>query len=98
MPLPAGFKVNGSKTTQVGIPVPPKVQRMIEILDALPSDELLTTIEVCAQVGKARGGADLQHPALQNFREKIDNKLFWGSRKSIARLRKKLSEETHDEN
>ncbi len=98
MPLPSGFKVNGSKTTHSGIPIPPKVRHMQEVLDALPSDELLTTIEMCAQTGSSMGGSHLQHPALQNFREKIDNKLFWGSRKSIARLRKKLSEETHDEN
>ena len=98
MPLPAGFKVNGSKNTRSGIPIPPKVRRIQETLDTLPSDELLTTMEMCAQTGSSIGGAHFQHPALQNFREKIDNKIFWGSRKSIVRLRKKLSEETHDEN
>ena len=98
MPLPAGFKVNGSKITHSGMPVPPQARRIQEILHSLPADELLTTAEICERVGMARSGSSLNHPVLRDFKEKIDNKLFWGSRTSIARLRKKLSEETHDEN
>jgi hypothetical protein len=99
MPLPSGFKVNGLKSTSSsGIPIPPKVQHVQDSLDALPANELLTTLEVCERAGIGYGGSTLNHPILRNYKEKIDNKLFWGSHASIARLRKKLSEETHDEN
>jgi len=102
MPLPVGFKVNGSKITKESrIPVPPQVQKMINILDALASDELITSLEFSERLNRnLHGGSNNTHPALRDYREKVDNKMFWGSRKSIASLRKQLaiSEETHDEN
>jgi hypothetical protein len=94
MPLPAGFKVNGSKVTKaVSIPVPPRVQKMIQILDALASDELVTTSEFSERLGRdLHSGGGNTHPALRDYREKVDNRMFWGSRQSIASLRKQLAE------
>ena len=92
MPLPAGFKVNGVKTTS-RIPLPPRVQKIITVLDALPLTELKTTTDVSELIGvNINGGGANCHPGLRDYREKVDNKMFWGSRASIAQLRKSLSE------
>lgn len=91
MPLPAGFKVNGSATPADRIPVPPRVRAISGILDKLPRNEVLTTMEVSARLGLSMSGNFANHPALASYREKVDNKLFWGNRKSIAQLRKQLA-------
>lgn len=100
MPLPPGFKVNGSKGTTIETPIPPRARKIIELLDALPFTELLTTMEVSARLGLSLSGSYMNHPTLGDYREKVDNKLFWGTRKSIAELRKQLTEPegTPDEN
>lgn len=92
MPLPAGFKLNGVKLDVTRIPVPPRVRKIIDILDALPANELLTTMEVSVRLGLSLAGNFTNQPVLVDYREKVDNKLFWGSRKSIAQLRKQLAE------
>lgn len=102
MPLPVGFKVNGVKVTKESrVPISPQVQRMINILNAIPVNELLTSAEFSERLGcNLHNGSNNTHPALRDYREKIDNKMFWGNRKSIASLRKQLAapEESHDEN
>ncbi len=101
MPLPAGFKVNGFKTTaSSGMPIPPRVRKVTTILDRLPFEELLTTQEVAGRAGFSNSGSVICHPAFEPYREKVDGKLFWGSRQSIAKLRKQLAEpeETNDKN
>ena len=99
MPIPTGFKVNGSKIPR-DILVPPRVKKIMALLDKLPFSELLTSMEVSARSGLSCGGSWTNHPALVDYREKIDNKFFWGSRKSIAQLRTQLaaSEEIQNEN
>jgi len=99
MPLPPGFKVNGSKTTSQVL-MPPRVQKIIALLFKLPVGDLLTSLELSQQVGLSTGGSWTNHPALVDYREKVDNKFFWGNRKSIAQLRKQLAEpeETQNEN
>jgi hypothetical protein len=96
MPLPAGFKVNGVKSGTVLIP--PRVKKIIAVLDKQSFGELMTSMELMTQAGLSVGSAACSHPALAEYREKIDNKYFWGSRKSIAQLRKQLAEDAHDEN
>lgn len=98
MPLPAGFKVNGSKLDANRIPISPRVRKIIDILNSLPANELLTTMEVSARLGMSLSGNYTNQPVLVDYREKVDNKLFWGNRKSIAQLRKQLAEpeETHE--
>jgi hypothetical protein len=91
MPLPAGFKVNGSATPVDGLLVPPRVKKILAILDKLPFQEVITTLEVSLRLGRSTSGNFMGHPALEAYREKVDNKLFWGSRKSIAQLRKQLA-------
>jgi hypothetical protein len=91
MPLPAGFKVNGSKTDGKGVLVPPRVQKMMAFLSTLPANELMTSMEFASQAGYSTSGSFVTHPALKEYREKVDGKLFWGSRKSIAQLRKQLA-------
>lgn len=102
MPLPVGFKVNGSKITKESrIPVPPLTRKIMELLDTLPLTELLTSAELSERLGRnIHGGCSNSHLALIDYREKVDNKMFWGSRKSIASLRKQLAspEDSHDEN
>ena len=101
MPLPAGFKVNGAKIgTGSQMPVPPRVKKIMRFLDKLPTSELLTSIEISIQLGCGVTGSFTNHPVLIDYREKVDNKLFWGNRKSIAQLRKQLAEpeETQNEN
>jgi hypothetical protein len=98
MPLPAGFKVNGSKTSGKGVPVPPRVRQIIALLFKMPINELMTTMELSAQLGGSVSGSFVTHPVLLEYREKVDGKLFWGNRKSIARLREQLAvpEETNE--
>jgi hypothetical protein len=97
MPLPAGFKVNGSKVPNGGR-VPPRVTKIMAILDKVPYGELLTSNELGARAVLSVGGSWTSHPALFEYREKVDNRFFWGSRKSIARLREQLvtPEESHE--
>ena len=92
MPLPAGFKVNGTAVDVRPVPVTPRVQKIIDMLKALPKDELLTTLEITIRLGLSMNGNFTNHPALNPFKEKVDNKLFWGNQTSIAKLRKQLSE------
>ena len=99
MPLPVGFKVNGSKIrTEKQALVPPRVHKIINLLTALPADELVTTMELGERLGLSMSGISMNHPVLSPFKEKVDNKLFWGNRKSIVQLRAQLnkSEETHE--
>ena len=99
MPLPAGFKVNGLKVSAEGVPVPPLVKKVLVFLDSLPSDDLLTTGELATRVHTYRNNIQATHPALQDYREKVDGKLFWGNPKSIKKLRAQLAapEETDGE-
>ena len=93
MPLPAGFKVSGTTTgkSTSGL-VPPRAQKIIAMVEKLPFAELLTSREVAERVALSIGGAWSSHPALADYSEKVDGKLFWGSRKSIAYLRAQLAE------
>lgn len=95
MPLPAGFKVNGSKTASSSVfPIPPRAKKIMTMLDKLPVSEVLTTLEMTLRAGmspSASGGLTT-HPAILEYREKVDNKVFWGSKKTIAELRRKLNE------
>ena len=99
MPLPVGFKVNGLKITSHGL-LPPRVKKIIALLDQQPFGELMTSMEVLQRTEQSVGASCVSHPALADYREKVDNKLFWGSKKSIAQLRKQLAEpeETQNEN
>jgi hypothetical protein len=90
MPLPAGFKVNGTKSG-TGL-VPPRVKKIAAILEKVPAGELLTSQELAIQSGLSVGGSWSCHPALIEYREKVDNKFFWGSIRTITQLRKQLSE------
>jgi hypothetical protein len=90
MPLPAGFKVNG--TTRSSAPVPPRITKIMMLLDKVPMGELLTSNEVGARASLAFGGSWACHPALADYREKVDSKYFWGSMKSIRKLREQLAE------
>jgi hypothetical protein len=92
MPVPTGFKVNGSKLDANRIPISPRIRKIMDILNSLPANELLTTMELSARLGLSLSGNYTNHPVLVEYREKIDNKLFWGNRKSIAQLRKQLAE------
>ena len=100
MPLPAGFKVNGSKKSESTSPVPPRVQKLIKYLDKIPLNDLFTTMDLALRTGSGISGSFTNHPALAPYREIVDAKLFWGSPKSIAKLRAQLAEpeETSDEN
>lgn len=100
MPLPAGFVVNGSTVKSEAWSLPPRGKKMVEILEKLPLGEVLTSQEVSIRIGGALQGGSLNtHPGLHDYREKIDGRVFWGSKKSIAKLRKQLgiSEEFHDQ-
>ncbi len=96
MPLPAGFKVTGSHSS--GGLLPPRVKKIIGLLDKQPLGELMTSIEVLQRTGQSYGASCVSHPALAAYREKVDNKLFWGSTKTILKLRQQLAEATDDEN
>ena len=101
MPLPAGFKVNGSKVSNGNhSPISPRAKKMMAFLDRLPASELLTTSEITTQLGLSNSGSVTSASGTADYREKVDGKLFWGSRKSIAQLRKQLAEpeESDDQN
>lgn len=99
MPLPRGFKVNGVTVTRSKskLPLPPRAQKAIAVLDKLPLSELLGTMEVSERMGAdIHSGGINNHPGLADYRLKVDNKLYWGSRASIALLREKLEETDGD--
>jgi hypothetical protein len=99
MALPAGFKVNGISVSRE-VHVTAKVQKIKATLDELPLSDLLTSFELSARARVSSGGADMAHPALLPYREKVDGKLFWGSPETITNLRAQLNqpEETSEEN
>lgn len=90
MPLPAGFKVNGGKASTSNFHIPPRTRKIMDILNAVPFGELLTTMELSTRLQSSLAGNYTNQPSLVDYREKVDNKLFWGNRKSIAQLRKQL--------
>ena len=93
MPLPVGFKVNGSKIHQSNnISLPPRVRKIIALLDKLPTGELLTTLEVMERLNLYPNGGAARSSALLGYREKVNNKLFWGNQNTIAELRRQLAE------
>jgi hypothetical protein len=98
MPLPAGFKVNGA--TSGSLRIPPRVKKIQTLLDKMPSGDLLTSVDVSARTGLAVGGSWCSHPTLVDYREMVDGKYFWGSTKSIKKLREQLAdpEDTNGEN
>lgn len=99
MPLPAGFKVNGGNVTTKQAPLPPRVLKVIAMLEQLPASELLTTTEVAIRSGFSNSGSVVCHFGLRDYYELVDGKKFWGSRESIAQLRQQLAEpeESHDQ-
>ena len=100
MPLPAGFKVNGVKTTVPSrVPLSPRAQKVAAILDALPFTELKTTMQVSElAMSDLNTGGISTHPGLRDYREKVDNKMFWGNRKTIAQLRQQLAKIAEEPN
>ncbi len=94
MPLPAGFKVTGSHSS--GGLLPPRVKKIIGLLDKQPLGELMTSVEVLQRTGQSHGASCVSHPALAAYREKVDGKFFWGSKKTIAKLRQQLTEGIND--
>jgi hypothetical protein len=97
MALPAGITVNGIKSASgPGMPIPPKVKRIIALLDKHPSGDVLTTLEMSNQLGMSASGNSFTHPALENYREKVDSKLYWGNPATIAELRKPEPEEPRE--
>jgi len=102
MPIPAGFTVVGAKplAEKHSVPIPPRVQKIINLLNTLPENELLTTMEMTSRLGlSTSGGSFSSYLVLIPYRAKVDNKLFWGNRKSIVQLQAQLaeSEETPNE-
>ena len=72
--------------------VPRQVKVIIEILNKLPTNELLTSREIAQKLGLSElRGLTINHPALADHREKVKNVLFWGRSTSIVHLRDKLA-------
>jgi hypothetical protein len=68
-------------------------EKIEKYLAKLPFGELLSSIELAARLRCSRTGDSFSHPALSEYKEKVSNKLFWGSRQTIIDLRNKLSED-----
>ncbi len=96
MPLPAGFKVTGSHSS--GGLLPPRVKKIIALLEKQPLGELMTSVEVLQRTGQSHGASCVSHPALAAYRERVDGKFFWGSVKTISKLRQQLAEDADDKN
>jgi hypothetical protein len=97
MALPAGITVNGVKSeNSSGVPVPPKTKKIIALLDKHPSGDVLTTMELASQLGLSMSGNGFHHPALADYKEKVDGKVYWGNPQTIAELRKPEPEETRE--
>jgi hypothetical protein len=90
MQLPAGFKLNGV-TISAQVRETPQTKKIIAILNSLPLLEILTTRELGNRLGITLNGMSTTHPALQDYHEKIENRLFWGSQESIKQLREQLA-------
>ena len=91
--IPAGFKVNGS--VAVATQVPPAVKKVIQILDALPPKELITTYNLLAFASRS-SGRWVSDPTLNEYKVKVDGKLLWGNKNTIVELKQQLGEISED--
>lgn len=91
MALPAGFKVDDGKlSASLSSHVPPRVKKIMVLLDLFPESELLSTNELMLRLGMTLG-SNPRIPILAAYCEKVDGKLFWGSPATITNLRAQLN-------
>lgn len=81
--------------TQDSLPLPPRIKRVIEVLDKMPFKEVLPTRQLLP-LAKTSGNNFADYSALDSYRVKIDGRMFWGSTKTIAELKKQLGEPNED--
>lgn len=90
MGKPVCLKLNG-KAFAIR-PAPPRIERIMAELDALPPDELFTTPEILKRL-RTNLDALNSHAAqaLADYRQICHgHQRYWGSRKAIAELRRQL--------
>jgi hypothetical protein len=90
MPVPT--KTSSKKTFTVnGKPLTlSNRQKAIQFLDKLPFKQMLTSKELAAKVSIHPGDWALTHPDLAGYSHIASNVKHWGSRETIAALKKHL--------
>jgi len=91
--LPKGFTIR--EGVKLSGPLPQFVGRMIEHLEKLPRQELLLTAQLAESMNVSRGSIQgwASHSALLPYRFCIEGKkILWGSKKTIAALKKQLEQ------
>lgn len=70
------------------------VSRALEFLRHLPTDELLSTVELARQLGyRAHSGQELRSdPLLNSHRHRFKNKIYFGSEAAIQELKRRINE------
>lgn len=94
MPLPSGFVLNGI-STEDSMPLPPRIKRVIAVLDELPFKEVLATRQLLP-LARTSGNNFSTYTVLDSYKVQIDGKMFWGNTKTITELKKQLGEPNED--
>lgn len=94
MELPKGFKFRGVAPELSDANIPAIVKKIIEYLDKLKFTEVVGTFELSCgmRCSKSSIQSFASHPALGGYRcnPTKANTLVWGSRRTIAELKKQL--------
>jgi len=90
--IPSDFKFSSSREVCIGS-IPPRTKRIMEFLDALPYKELLTSRELVNRMGLPSYAISDSGILMQDYREKVGMFFVYGSKKTIAELRRRMSNE-----
>ena len=80
----------GGKALELN-PAPPSVLRLARFLDGQPPDALFTSPELAVKAEWALNSIvkySNNQPELVDYRQTFRHKMYWGSRKAIAELRR----------
>lgn len=71
---------------------PSNKQRIQQTLASVPHGHLLSTQELAAKAGVHPNDMAMNHPDLQSSKRKHNNRLVWGTSKTIAAYDKQMNE------
>lgn len=91
--IPKGFTLRSGTMPSV---IPAAVRRALDVLEKLPFKEIINTKELAARIGVVtdtlRGGHSADE-ALKENRFTYRGNVLWGSKKTIAELRRQMNAE-----
>lgn len=87
MNLPKGFKVNGTPASN-GV-ASGVAKKLVTMLEKLPDDELMTYLSLAGvfHMSFSSFRNHMMEPCLIEYRHKVGNKVYWGNKRTIKKLR-----------